>query len=354
MLNATTKYLRGLAAMIMGAALLVLVLLAVGCGGSSTKEKKDIIVKLPRQQPTVTPPPPVDTIRTGTPTVEVAQVTVPEPEPVTYEQAESAFTEGRYPDAVQLFTRYTERKSENPWGFYMLGLSARMTRDYETAEVAFNRALELDPKHVKSHLNLSRVLLVTDRADIALTQVDTALHLDAESVDAWRLRGRALRQLADKNGAIESYRHAIVLDGSDAWSMNNMALIYIEEGRFEEALPMLARAVEIDDGIPVFFNNLGMALEGTGHFRAAEEAYQNAVTIDRLYEHASVNLARVELVNEQVGLEPVNLAELSRQFVDSVSEWSESVEVATDSPDAGDPAPDVVINESDEEGKSQQ
>src|SRR5262245_1668788 len=38
--------------------------------------------------------------------------------PVTYESAEAAYSAGRYPEAVELFTTYTERKPENPWGFY--------------------------------------------------------------------------------------------------------------------------------------------------------------------------------------------------------------------------------------------
>ena len=242
----------------------------------------------------------MDTVET-TP-VEVAAT---EPEPnltrqVSYEDAETAFKERRYEEAVDLFTRYTERKTENPWGYYMLGLSARMTRDYDIAERAFERALELDPQHVKSLLNLSRVLLVTDRADIALGKIDGALSIDAESTDAYRLRGRALRQLGRKNDAVRAYQHAIVLDDHDVWSMNNMALMLIEEGRFDDALPALSRAVEIEDH-PVFFNNLGMALEGTGRFRAAEEAYRAAVTLDGVYVNASANLARVELVLEDPG-----------------------------------------------------
>ena len=36
--------------------------------------------------------------------------------------AESAFGDGRYPEAAQLFTAYTESNPENPWGYYMLGL----------------------------------------------------------------------------------------------------------------------------------------------------------------------------------------------------------------------------------------
>src|SRR4051794_27356138 len=44
--------------------------------------------------------------------------------PVTYEKAEASFRSGRYDEATQLFTGYTESNPDNPWGFYMLGISA--------------------------------------------------------------------------------------------------------------------------------------------------------------------------------------------------------------------------------------
>jgi TolA-binding protein len=79
--------------------------------------------------------------------------------PVSYEQAESAFGAGHYPEATQLFTVYTDSNPANPWGHYMLGLSAWRSGNHEQAAGAFDRALQLDPSHKKSLFNSSRVLL---------------------------------------------------------------------------------------------------------------------------------------------------------------------------------------------------
>ena len=108
---------------------------------------------------------------------------------VTYEIAETAYREGRFPDAVALFEEYVANQSENPWGHYMLGLSARMAGDVETSVSAFERALELDPRHIKSHLNLSRVLIRAGRLEEAEVQIERALEIDDESGDAFRLLG---------------------------------------------------------------------------------------------------------------------------------------------------------------------
>ena len=78
--------------------------------------------------------------------------------------------------------------------------------------------------------------------------------------------------------------------------MNNLGLLLLETKRADEALPLLANAVELRTDVPEFHNNLGMALEHTGRFKAAAEAYNGALTADPGYDKAKRNLARVESV----------------------------------------------------------
>ncbi len=62
--------------------------------------------------------------------------------------------------------------------------------------------------------------------------------------------------------------------------MNNMALVLIQQGRFDEALPPLARAVQLDSSVAVFHNNLGIALERTGQYTMAAQSYRAALSVD--------------------------------------------------------------------------
>ena len=304
-------------------AALTLALVLVGCGGSDTQSDSKVIVKNPQRTQQVarfTPPPQpaVDTIAVPA-QPEERVVSAPEPSrEVTFEEAEAAFYERRYEHAAELFTLYTERKNGNPWGYYMLGLSAWKAGQNEIAQGAFERALELDPKHVKSQLNLSRVLLDMDEPDEALSHIREAIELDPESSVAYRLKGRVFDAIHQLPQAVEAYRDALRLDNNDAWSMNNLALIYIEEGLYAEALPPLARAVEIQGGNAMFLNNLGMALECNGHFRASEKAYESAVSVGSGYEKAVANLARVQEVREDTELEPVDLEMIARIFADEI------------------------------------
>jgi Flp pilus assembly protein TadD len=80
-------------------------------------------------------------------------------------------------------------------------------------------------------------------------------------------------ELGDSSGAIKAFQRAIVLDGRDARSMNNLARVYIGQGRFEDALGPLARAIEIDSTVPAFHTNLGRALERTADRSRLAEAF---------------------------------------------------------------------------------
>jgi Flp pilus assembly protein TadD len=218
--------------------------------------------------------------------------------PVTFELADSAYRDRRYEDATVLFKTYTESRPNNAWGFYMLGLSAWKSGDRVQAESAFVQALALDSTHVKSHLNLSRVLLEGEQAESALVHIETAMGRDSISSEPVRLQGRAFEALGKFDDAIVAYQRAIELDDSDVWAMNNLGALFIRLERFQDAIEPLKTAVQLNDKVAVFHNNLGMAFERTGQYRAAEAEYRAAVAIEGTYGKAVTNLQRVEQLKE--------------------------------------------------------
>lgn len=195
-------------------------------------------------------------VTTSTPTSPV------NPGPVSFESANTAFTEKRYAEAVRLFTTYTTDKPGDVWGQYMLGLSAWRTGDRDGAVDAFKRALAIDSNHVKSHLNLSRVLVEQGKAQEALPHVEATLAIDSTSGEGYRILGRVKDELGDTTGAVDAFKRAIVLDERDVWSMNNLASASITQHKYADALGPLARAIEIDSTVTAFQHNLGIALKG--------------------------------------------------------------------------------------------
>ncbi|HUF29363.1 MAG TPA: tetratricopeptide repeat protein [Gemmatimonadaceae bacterium] len=262
---------------------------------------------------------------------------------VSYETAESTYVQRRFADATAMFDAYVQRRPENPWGHYMLGLSAWKSGDLASARGAFERSLELDSTHVKTLLNLSRVLLDQDRAGEARERVLAAMALDSTSGEVHRMLGRTLTALGLPDEAIEAYRTALTVDPGEVWAMNNVALIYIQQERYEDALGPLARAVQLRPGAPVFQNNLGIALELSGHVGAAREAYRAAIFADSSYAKARVSLARVEGLEDDPAKVTVVLSVLADAFEREVQQWRDG-RMAVVTPEIGvavtpDPVP---------------
>ena len=235
--------------------------------------------------------------------------------PVSFADAEAAYQAKNYSVATKLFEHYAGQRPNNAWGHFMLGLSAWKGGDLTKAEEAFEKALSIDPNHVKSLVNLSRVLIDQDRIDDALVRLTHAGDIDPNSTDVQRLLGRAYQAQGKTGEAVDAYRRAIALDEQDAWSMNNLGLLLLEQQRADEALPVLAKAVELRKDVPTFYNNLGMALEHTGRFVAAAAAYRGALTADPGYGKARKNLARVEAVKGDRE-EPFDLEATAKRSVD--------------------------------------
>ena len=218
--------------------------------------------------------------------------------PMTFADGKAAYEARKYSDATAIFERYTGRRPDNAWGHYMLGLAAWKSGDPGKAEGAFAHALRIDPDHIKSYVNLSRVLIDQKRNDDALGRLTRAAEIDPSSNEVYRLLGRTYHAQGKTDDAVAAYRRAIELNELDAWSMNNLGLLFLEERRADEALPLFAKAVELRKEVPAFHNNLGMALEHTGRFAEAAVAYDKALTADPGYDKAKQNLARVEAVEK--------------------------------------------------------
>jgi Flp pilus assembly protein TadD len=192
---------------------------------------------------------------------------------VTYTAAERTYFEGRYQDAAAMFATYCARHPANAWGHYMHGLSLWKAGRNAEARTAFNSALGLQPDHLKSLVNLARVELELDAPEAALTTIERALDVAPQHVEALRVLGRVYHRLDRGDQAVATYQQALLLRGDDAWTLNNLALIHIEAERFAQALPPLARASELAPAVAVIRNNLGVALERTGHRSQAREQY---------------------------------------------------------------------------------
>jgi Flp pilus assembly protein TadD len=240
---------------------------------------------------------------------------------VTYGDAERVFRTGDFAKATAMFEAYTVRMPANPWGHYMVGISAWRAGEHARAEGALRRTVEVDPKHTKGLTNLARVLLEQRKASDALDFAMKVVELAPENGEGWRVLGNAHTELHMHEAAANAYKKAIAIDPEDAWTMNNLGLLRIQQGEYMAALYPLARATELAPDVATFQNNLGVALERAGYVSQAAEAYRTALAADEKYERARVSLERVSPRVPTTPEAPVDLTALAADFVQEVVRW---------------------------------
>jgi Flp pilus assembly protein TadD len=168
------------------------------------------------------------------------------------------------------------------------------------------------------------VLLDMNRAPEAMERLGKALVLDSVSSDGLRLKARAQAELKDVDGARATYMKALVLNDQDTWAMNNLGVLELNAGDVAGSVGPLARAVQLNPTAPIFQNNLGMALERSGHRVAALRAYEAAVKADSTYAKAVKNAQRLgAVVTDTTANDGFSVRDAAEQFRLEVKTWKD-------------------------------
>ncbi len=310
-------------------ALVVVPFAVAACGGDEADARPVETVKTVK---TASAPPTVTTIpKPADDKIVTTESPSPSPKPtvtgpVSYQDANDVFKAGHYPEAAEMFERYVAGKPNDAFGLYMLGLSSWKAGDFERAEDAFDKAIDIDPTFAKSYFNSARVLLDLKRAPEALERVAKGLAIDSTSGDGWRLKARAQAATGDLDSAMATYRQLLVRNGEDVWGLNNLGVLMLDTGDYEGALGPLARVVQLRPTAPLFQNNYGMALEQSGYPVAALHAYEQAVKDDSTFTKAVKNAERMRgIVTDSTLTDEVNLQDLAEMFRHKVMAWKDSV-----------------------------
>jgi len=133
--------------------------------------------------------------------------------------------------------------SEEAWSG--LALVRRFQHDLDGAEQAWDRALEINPHHVESRVNLARLELETGHDPrAALAHLNHAIDYDPKNPEAHELRGKVFLALGRKDEALADFEAAATLQPDRFESVYNEASL-LARMRPREALPHLQRTLRL-------------------------------------------------------------------------------------------------------------
>lgn len=86
----------------------------------------------------------------------------------------------------------------------------------------FNLSLEMDAEYDLARKALAKALLAVGKPQKALVELERVLAKKEDDVDAWVLKGNALNDLKDTNGAREAYQQALKIEPENEFALKNM------------------------------------------------------------------------------------------------------------------------------------
>ncbi len=122
-------------------------------------------------------------------------------------------------------------------------------------------------------------------------------------------------QHGDLKEVKQLYEQLLISDPDNHDLLHSLGVIVFQEGKYNEAIELISKAIQEDGCVAKYHNTLGIILEALGKFQEAVHAYQKAVTIKPDYAEAYHNMAialqslgrydaAVEKCTQAISLEP--------------------------------------------------
>jgi type IV pilus assembly protein PilF len=170
-------------------------------------------------------------------------------------------------------------------GYYREGV-ADLNGDQQKAFVAFQKAVQYNPRHKEAHYYLGHVYVLQGKYLQAENEFREVLRIDPEYSEAHNYLGNVLAQQERWPEAVESYRRALSnpLYATPDIARFHLGMAYVHEGDMEKAIQAFedARVVNPPSVPPASLNlELGRAYYRLGHNAKAREALTRVVSLDK-------------------------------------------------------------------------
>lgn len=199
-------------------------------------------------------------------------------------RAVEAFAADREDEAIELFERAIAVCPNFADAYEGLGVILGRHGRHEEAIELMRRLLEVDPMSVMAHTNLSLYYNQQGRIEEAEREAAEAARAKmqrereaASIVDAGASDLDSAR--ADRERRAGMFRQVLELDPDDTLGNFGLGELLVEEGRFEEAVCHLERALATDPRYSAALLALGRAHEGANDMAAARKTYLRGVDV---------------------------------------------------------------------------
>lgn len=208
------------------------------------------------------------------------------------QQVESVFARHKQGELELAYATYRQVLRQFPdhsRALHYLGLIAQQTGHPQEAMRLLQQSIAIEPDDPRAHNHLGQVWIALKEREAALLCFEQAVQLDPRHADSLINLANAIH-VRDPERAIELYRRALDLAPNSADAAYNLANVLNKERDADAALALYERALEIDPRHVPAHRNLGLLLEQRGRFEEAIGHYHHVLAVRPRHASALANL----------------------------------------------------------------
>jgi tetratricopeptide (TPR) repeat protein len=168
--------------------------------------------------------------------------------------------------------------------FYNRGYS-REKYDRESAIEDYGRAIRLNPDYAMAYSARCRLLWLNEEIDRALKDIQKAIRLNPRDYSYYVRRGLLYHKQGKVNNAISDFNKVIRMDPNSedaAFAYNNKGNVRYGEEKYQEAINLFTRAIQILPKFALAYRNRGLARyhQKDKDIEGALSDYNEAIRLD--------------------------------------------------------------------------
>ncbi|WP_034293727.1 tetratricopeptide repeat protein [Herbaspirillum sp. RV1423] len=210
----------------------------------------------------------------------------------------NALHEKNDPEAsIAYFEDAVKRAPDAPGPLSHLGKALIDAKKYKEAVAVLLKSLELQIDFAPAHTNLGVAFQEMNMLGDALECHKTSLLLDPTDIYAQNKIADTYIKQKNYDKANEHYKRIIELAPKDPNSYTKLASSYFSnEDRYEDAMALFHKALEVDPKHPLTLNNVGATMYDYGETKASLQYFRDALALKPNYLTAQHNLALGQLL----------------------------------------------------------
>ena len=224
------------------------------------------------------------------------------------------YKQGKYKEAIDVFSTILEHDEGNAEVYNNMGLCYAKLNDFEQAERAYKKSIELNRAIPQAYINLSdlyykhhdlgsaigtlelgtyemednlvlahmlaRVYLEDSRYDMAIVELEKVLDKEPENYDAYYDLGRVYFELGDYEDAISNFENVIEYKEDNEFLYYYLAQSYEGNNEIDKAISNYLKAITVNTKFAVAYKKLGILFMARNDFEDAIENIEDYMNLD--------------------------------------------------------------------------